>query len=213
MLGTVVRSQAMTADARRAMLIRATLPLLIEHGPKVTSRQIAEAAGVAEGTIFRVFADKDSLIQAVLDQALDPAATLAELGEVDPRLPVRVRVLQVTGIMQRRLIRVFSLLLAFRSHASGAQFEPHRRAAKSANDKVMAEVVRIIEPDADQLRWPVHEVARVLRLLVFSGSHPLITDGNLLRADEITEVIFDGLLDRDRTRRPRARGGAHDDGG
>jgi AcrR family transcriptional regulator len=212
MLGPVVRSQALPADARRAMLIRATLPLLVEHGPKVTTRQIAEAAGVAEGTIFRVFPDKESLIQAALGEALDPEQTLAELRAVDMRLPLRIRTLQVSTIMQVRLIRVFSLLLAFRTHASGAQFEPHRQAAKGANDLVIAEVVRILEPDADQLRWPVIEVARVLRLLVFSGSHPLITDGDLLRADEITEVILDGLLERDKPRRP-PRGGAHTDGG
>ena len=43
------------------MIVAATLPLLLEHGELVTTRQIAEAAGIAEGTIFRVFADKDEL--------------------------------------------------------------------------------------------------------------------------------------------------------
>jgi AcrR family transcriptional regulator len=194
------------------MLIRATLPLLMEHGPKVTTRMIAEAAGVAEGTIFRVFPDKDSLIRTAMAEVLDPEPTLAELRAVDMGLPLRIRTLQVTGIMRVRLIRVFTLMLAFRTHTPGGQFENHRQAAKGANDLVLAEVVRILEPDADQLRWPVIEVARVLRLLVFSGSHPLITDGDLLRADEITEVILDGLLERDKPRRP-PRGGAHTDGG
>jgi AcrR family transcriptional regulator len=179
------------------MLIRATLPLLMEHGPKVTTRQIAEAAEVAEGTIFRVFPDKDSLIHAALAEVLDPEPTLAELRAVDMSLPLRIRTLQVTGIMRVRLIRVFTLMLAFRTHAPGGPFEAHRQAAKGANDLVLAEVVRVLEPDADQLRWPVIEVARVLRLLVFSGSHPLITDGNLLQAHEITEVILDGLLCRE----------------
>jgi AcrR family transcriptional regulator len=208
----VVRSQALSAEARRAMLIRATLPLLMEHGPKVTTRQIAEAAGVAEGTIFRVFPDKDSLVHAAIAEVLDPEPTLAELRAVDMRMPLRVRTLQVTSILRVRLIRVFTLMLALRTHGSGGPFEPHRQTAKQANDLVLAEVVRILEPDADQLRWPVIEVARVLRLLVFSGSHPLITDGNLLRTDEITEVILDGLLERT-PRRPPAGGAATHDGG
>jgi AcrR family transcriptional regulator len=197
MLGRVVRSQALPAEARRAMLIRATLPLLMEHGLKVTTRQIAESAGVAEGTIFRVFPDKDSLVQAALAEVLNPEPTLADLRAVDMSLPLRVRTLQVTSILRVRLIRVFTLMLAFRTHGAGDQLDRHRQAAKGANDLVLAEVVRILEPDADQLRWPVIEVARVLRLLVFSGSHPLITDGNLLAADEITEVILDGLLCRE----------------
>ena len=64
----------MSADDRRTALIEATLPLLLEHGRTVTSKQIAEAAGVAEGTIFRVFDSKDDLITAALDHAFDMRA-------------------------------------------------------------------------------------------------------------------------------------------
>jgi len=197
MLGDVVRSQALPADERRAMLVRATLPLLIEHGPKVTSRMIAEAAGVAEGTIFRVFPDKDSLVRAAIWEAFDPEPTLEDLRTVDMTLPLRVRVLQVATILQRRLIRVFNLMLALRMHPPSDDDETRRSAAHTANRLVLAEVVRILEPDSDQLRRPPIEVARILRLLIFSGSHPLITDGNLLAAHEITEVVLDGLLRRD----------------
>ena len=42
------------------MIVDAALPLLLEHGEMVTTRQIADAAGIAEGTIFRAFADKDA---------------------------------------------------------------------------------------------------------------------------------------------------------
>ena len=96
------------------MLVNATLPLLIEHGAKVTTRMIAEAAGVAEGTIFRVFPDKETLIRAAMWQVFDPEPTLADLRTVDMRLPLRIRILQVTSILQRRMLRVFHLMLALR---------------------------------------------------------------------------------------------------
>ena len=73
------------------MIVAATLPLLLEHGDRVTSRQIAEAAGIAEGTIFRVFADKDEIIAAVIEAALDPAPLEAALAGIPPDLAVRGR--------------------------------------------------------------------------------------------------------------------------
>ncbi len=67
------RAAPMSPDERRRAIIDAVLPLLIEHGDAVTTRLIAEAAGIAEGTIFRVFADKDALIHAVAAETLNPA--------------------------------------------------------------------------------------------------------------------------------------------
>ena len=53
------RAAALPADERRSMIVAAALPLLLEHGEMVKTRDIAAAAGIAEGTIFRVFATKD----------------------------------------------------------------------------------------------------------------------------------------------------------
>ena len=52
----------MPPDERRDAIIDVVLPLLLEHGSDVSTRQIAEAAGIAEGTIFRVFPDKAALL-------------------------------------------------------------------------------------------------------------------------------------------------------
>ena len=63
------------------------MPLLLERGAKVSTRQIAEVAGIAEGTIFGVFPDKDAVVQAVLQAALDPEPTDRELAAIDRSLP------------------------------------------------------------------------------------------------------------------------------
>src|SRR3954469_4423303 len=73
------RATAMAPDERRRAIVDVVVPLLLEHGGDVTTRQIAEAAGIAEGTIFRVFPDKDALWTAVVEQTLDPVVELREL--------------------------------------------------------------------------------------------------------------------------------------
>lgn len=62
------------------MIIDAVIPLILEHGVGITSRQIAEAAGVAEGTVFRAFGDKESLIAAAADAFFERGAS----GESGP---------------------------------------------------------------------------------------------------------------------------------
>ena len=77
------RAAALPPEERRAAIIAAIQPLLVEHGEMVTTRQVAEAAGVAEGTIFRVFADKDELVAAALDAALDMRAMEDAIASID----------------------------------------------------------------------------------------------------------------------------------
>ncbi len=48
------------------------MPLLERHGRQLTTRQIAEAADVAEGTIFRAFASLDEVIDESVAAALAP---------------------------------------------------------------------------------------------------------------------------------------------
>jgi AcrR family transcriptional regulator len=184
----------MSPEDRRTMLVAATLPLLSRHGMKVTTKQIAEAAGVAEGTIFRVFPDKDALVQAATAQALDVEPTLAALAAVDMGLPLRERLASAVRILQRHFVAIFDLMIALRRFGPPADIEEHRAAQRPRHAAVLAAVERILAPDRAEFRCPVEDVVRILRLLTFSGSHPLITDGRLLTADEITTVLLDGVL-------------------
>ena len=69
----------MAPDERRKAIVEATLPLLAQYGAGVTTRQIAEAAGIAEGTIFRVFPDKPALLMAAAEETMNPSDGGAEL--------------------------------------------------------------------------------------------------------------------------------------
>jgi AcrR family transcriptional regulator len=182
----------MAPEERRAAIVAATLPLLRRHGVEVTTRQIAEAAGVAEGTLFRVFPDKESLVQAAVAEAFDPGPTLRELAAIDRSLPLRSRLTEAVVVLQRRLSEVFGLL-----HALGWAGPPDRMRQPpppGINEGFRAAIVDIVGPDAHALRVPAAELAHVLRLLAFSGTHPMIADGRPLDAPQIVAILLDGLL-------------------
>jgi AcrR family transcriptional regulator len=189
----------MTPDDRRAAIVAATRPLVLRHGAAVTTRQIAEAADIAEGTIFRVFPDKESVIDAVVAETLDQTPTLRELAAVDRTLPFRERLTEAVGVLQRRVGAVFGLMGAL-----GWQGRPPGRSPRAPRQPVdpeqierdfRAAVADLIGPDARRLRVPAAEFAHVMRLLVFSATHPLISSGRPLDAEQIVGVLLDGLSD------------------
>ena len=69
-------------DTRQALL-DAALQVFLRHGfARATTREIAQAAGVAEGTIYRHFADKYALFHAVfLSLTVEVVAELQRFSE------------------------------------------------------------------------------------------------------------------------------------
>src|SRR5258708_34590945 len=81
------RASALPLDERRSMIVAATPPLLIEHGDRVTSPQIAAAPRLAQGTLFPGFGDKGPGIPAAIDFARAQAALDASLCAIPADLP------------------------------------------------------------------------------------------------------------------------------
>lgn len=182
----------MSPAERRDAIIAATIPLVREHGLEVSTRQIADAAGIAEGTIFRVFPDKDSLLQRVIEAALDPDGLEARIGAVDSALPLRVRLRQATGILQRHLesvIQLASMIGPNRLPQEPTAIHEHR-------ERVTAMLKALFEPDRDQLRCSTDECARLLQLVTFGVAHPRLKHGLSMTPDEVVSFVLDGVRRR-----------------
>jgi AcrR family transcriptional regulator len=169
-------------------LIDATLPLLREHGRGVTTRQIAEAAGVAEGTIFGVFEGKDQLVELALDAAFDLAPFEAALDALPTDLDLRGRLIAYVELLQARLISIFGLM---RSVGMVAPREAGRHLSP-ARQRINAKAAAYAAP-GDEITVSTEELLHVIRLLTFSGSHYEIAHGELLSPEEIVSVVLDGV--------------------
>ncbi|MEH0424333.1 helix-turn-helix domain-containing protein [Streptomyces sp. B21-083] len=65
-----VTAERSDAARNRARLLEAAALLVAERGAEqVTMREVAEAAGLGKGTLFRRFGDRDGLLLALLDDA------------------------------------------------------------------------------------------------------------------------------------------------
>ena len=190
----MVRATPLPPDERRAALMAATEPLLERFGREVSTRQIAEAAGVAEGTIFRAFPTKDALIDACLEEAFDVEHACAALAAIDPGLDFEPRVLAAVTVLQQRLRRVIALFHTLRFAPSSPEEVSDLRARQTRdNERMTAALAEVLEPVADRLRRPPAEAAAILRTVTFSLTHPMLSDGQLSWPTQIVDLVLHGL--------------------
>lgn len=186
------RAKPLPPEQRRAALIEATLPLLRKYGKGISTKQIAQAAGVAEGTIFRVFDDKASLIDAAIRSAFDPARVLKALDDIDRTQPLEDRLVEVANVLKSRLSNVFFVLDAI-GHTGPPKVKWNPPRSRSGSDVIVARVIDVIGDDARSLRVSPAETAQILSWMVFTNSHPVLGRGADLDPETIVSVILDGV--------------------
>ncbi|MBM0202414.1 TetR/AcrR family transcriptional regulator [Micromonospora sp. STR1s_5] len=178
------RATGMTAEQRRETIIRAALPLVAERGAAVTTAQIARAAGIGEATVFRVFDDKDAVLDACVAAAMDPTHVLQQLRSISLAQPLVDRLVEAVDALDAYLNRMGAVIGAL--HASG---NPNRRSGRGTAEPAQPRqrsagrdasqaatrqaILELIEPEQPHLRLPAHTLTDLFLGMFFGRSRNL----------------------------------------
>ncbi|MFE4463967.1 TetR/AcrR family transcriptional regulator [Oerskovia sp. NPDC056781] len=216
------RARPMSRDDRRAAIASATVPLLARYGAAVTTRQIAEAANVAEGTLFRAFEDKDELLHAALVAALDPAPLVRAIDDLPDRDSLETTLVALADLIQEsqrataKIVQVAHQFMGDRHGKPGRHTRPgdpgdaphhrhgdhgeqgadsHRDARMSAVQDIVGAIEARVAPFAPELRTEPRVAASVFFFLVHGHASPMMSQGGPLDPTQIVDVFLHGVLD------------------
>lgn len=162
------RAARRTPEERRAEIITAAVPLLIEHGRAVTTRQIAQAAGVSEGTLFNIFEGKDQLIDAAVEDALFSPEYLRSIRRVDVAHGLHSALEEIVRIDRHYFTQSHMLLRAL-------DVRPKRPTMRAGADERLAArraaLLGVIESFRDELRVSADVALFALDTTLVGSSH------------------------------------------
>ncbi len=184
---------------RRRAIVEAILPLLLTRGPAATTKELAAAAGVAEGTLFSVFEGKHALVFAAIAHRLDADRLNADLAHVDRDAPLRVKLAAAADAVRPTLEDVRAL-------AATAHGLPHPARGRGNEPAVVerwhatlrASLEDLVAPHADELRLPPARVAALFAGLLFA-SGVLGSAADPFSVTDLVDVLLDGVRARTAT--------------
>ncbi|MEU5861528.1 TetR/AcrR family transcriptional regulator [Nonomuraea sp. NPDC047529] len=203
------RAPAMSPERRREMIVKAALPLVVEYGTSVTTAQVARAAGIGEGTIFRAFGDKEALLAACMAEALRPDDTLAHVSAISLDLPLAERLLEAAEALRGYLARMGAVAGALATTGGlrrpapapghgegerpGASGGAGGRPASGREESMAASreaLAGLFEPERDRLRLAPEHLADAFQFMVMAaGRGP-----SPLGSAELVDLFLNGAL-------------------
>lgn len=159
------RARPLAPEDRRDAILDAVVPLLRTKGRDVSTRALAEAAGVAEGTLFRAFGDKETLISAAIERIFDHTSLWAALRGIDGTAPFEHRLDRVVALLREHLAAIVTAVIALAIAERPADPDPE--------DRQLASILRdLFADDIHRFAVPVETVADYVRLVAFASALP-----------------------------------------
>jgi len=191
----------MTPEGRRQAIIEATWPLLLEKGPELTTKEIAQAAGVAEGTIFRAFETKHDIIHAAIVAAVQPGEALESLADLDANHTLEQRVVSVMEVLIAELDRTRALFV----HLAGVGIghgRPHPPVSVKARPQdcriqLLDATTAALTPYVDELSVAPDTAAKLLNALAFASTFG-VHDDDPPNPQSMAQLVLHGIAEGDK---------------
>ncbi len=189
------RAKPLPPDDRRREIVEAVIPLLLEKGSPLSTREIADAAGIAEGTVFSVFPDKASVMIEAVKATVDPESTATALGEIPIDAPLEQQLESAAGLLMERGKRIGILVGVLRSMQPSSAARPpgaHRFVAES-HAAILAALTELFERHEERLKPAPGRAAVVFWGFVFANVHALMQSDDKLSPAEIVDLVLNGI--------------------
>lgn len=193
----MTRARPLPPAERRASLIAATRQLILDHGPDVTTRQVAEAAKVAEGTLFRVFPTRRDLIATTIADHLS-SERLADIFAATLTTTTVDETTEVCLSTAADYVTTFGRFIP-RPHRGGDQDEIRFRIMELWEARVcdIANWIRDrLAPHEAELNIPVKDFAHLVITLAMGYAHGKSPDTSLTPAT-LARLALDGARRKD----------------
>ncbi|MBE6478318.1 MAG: TetR/AcrR family transcriptional regulator [Propionibacteriaceae bacterium] len=188
----------MSPEERRRTIIEAARPLLVANGGRFTTKQVAEAAGIAEGTIFRVFPTKQALYDAVIADVLDPTPTVEAFRAMPEHHSLEERITAVLTLLYSDMDTIEEVFMAVHAMPSD-DLSPRKPPMKNCDgaptrsDDLRGAMAEAIAPWRDELSVSLEEAAAWLRSVAMATSHPFLKRGADFPPELAARLITHGL--------------------
>jgi AcrR family transcriptional regulator len=185
----------MVADDRRKAILDVVIPLLHAKGSSLTTAEIAQAAKIAEGTIFRVFPDKPAVILEAVKAAMDATPVAEAIRAISVEAPMRTQLVEAARVLRDYFNRMVTLGESLRSGSPMHRARPQDMAAliKRSSDTISAALAELFARHRAVLRVPPAAAKSAFRGLVFASAHPLLPPKERLALEDAVSILLSGI--------------------
>lgn len=180
-------------------IARAVLPVLVERGAAATTRELAGAAGVAEGTLFSVFDTKRDIIVAAIELHLNPEPIAAGLTTIPTERPLAEQLDLAATVIVSSSKDVVALMGILRTlpPADAAERHEHHNLMHNWMGAITRAIHALFERNSALLATSPDRATDAFVALLMAASRPYGDDAPHLSTADAVHLLQYGILKKD----------------